>query len=1202
MRKKKKHDMIDAGSLEALPDYAALRQVKDALWKIGDVHGAAVMVGAGFSRFAKLAAATTPQPPLWHTFSDAMLDELYPRGGGPSDPLVLAEEYRATLGHDALEGIIRRYVRDAEWQPSVLHDNLLRLPWADVLTTNWDTLLERSAGSNPDVSYDTVRVTTDIARARRPRIVKLHGSMPSHLPFIFTEEDFRTYPERFAPFVNLAQQALLENELCLLGFSGEDPNFLKWAGWVRDQLGTSARPIRLIGVLNIAPSRRRLFEARNISPVDLFPLVQHLPNNDQHRHASKILLDYLWQARPSANVEWQWLNEKELESPSSSEIDAKVSHLTHVWRVDREKHPGWLVTPFHDRYIKRFGIHDSHHVILNELPKTSPTIRAIFIFEAVWRWCTLFWSLPLPLEEIAEQVLKSDEDSVLPQDHRVFLHMTLLRSARHRRDWTAFEIRLERLKSLNTEEARAAHAYEGCLRARDVIDYQHISENVHLVDGQDAVWGLRRAALLSEILETQTASKTVQATFEEIRRRRSQDRRSLWLLSREAWASLMMRTASFELRNAASEFERQDWPLTYKAAKADPWDELSDISEMLVETETKMRAREIEKKPLFDPGRYIQGSGVHLVNNAVSSPYEQLAFLAELVGLPLQLGSAEVIGRRWARAIGTIDQGGSLPAWLALRAIAVHDYELLEEYFSRISVARLPIDDVELMVDRLRGAIAYGRAQMGQNDKKTADWSSRLSTLCELLSRLCVRLRGDRAIECFRLGASLLSDPAIRHWWALKGISSLLTRSIQALEPDRRREIALEVLCLPLPNEMKFVGPGRDQPEASELLKARDWKAREDSYGWNSRIAHLLEQSQSVDSESRRHAIFRLLRLYEAAVLTGVEQEKFGQGLWFGATPEQAIAETRLLPHVLLRLPSPSPEIPKEAFAKLVVRVAKASFDENSLNSLHGASFTLKGLYSRYPLQSADADVILTNLLQWTSKPLRHTGLFDSDVRYENESTEYAIARVLSSTVLPAVSIEALDDSTCSRLFSRISDGSMPSLLIALPTLIKRKPELADRAHKAIRVGLLAGNAQSVHAALNAMFIFVGDEAGELVKIPDSLVSEVVTLCFMRREPGLVSALAVANKMLKAAVMPAHERDRLADGIELIYAETSYKDWKDKARNSNVGLIRRGAVQLCQSLKDTGGTARILDQWLSEVETDPMPEVRYALKVQGEDE
>lgn len=1194
MSKNKKQEKLDVASIEALPDYAALRQVKDALWKIGDIHGAAVMVGAGFSRFAKLAAATTPQPPLWSTFSSAMLDELYPDGSGPSDPLVLAEEYRATLGHDALEGLIRRYVRDAEWEPGHLHDNLLRLPWSDVLTTNWDTLLERSARNNPDVSYDTVRVTTDIARARRPRIVKLHGSMPSHLPFIFTEEDFRTYPDRFAPFVNLAQQALLENEFCLLGFSGEDPNFLKWAGWVRDQLGMSARPIRLIGALSLAPSRRRLFEARNITPIDLSPLVQHLPKEDRHSTSVKMLLDYLWHARPSANVEWEWLKEKDYDLPTTSDIDSQLSHVTKIWRDEREKHPGWLVTPYHDRYLKRFEVHDTNHML--ELPNATPAVRARLLFEAVWRWTELFWSLPQPIEDIAELSLSSQEDDVLPQDQRVLLHMSLVQAARHRRDWSAFDTRVKRLESLSAEGAKTAALYENCLRARDNLDYQYISENADLIQGQDPVWGLRRAALLSEILETQKAARAVQATFEEIRRRRGQDRRSLWLLSREAWASFMMRSAWFELRSAAAELARFDWPLAYKEAKTDPWDEFSAISGLLEESASRSRAREADKKPLFDPGWYTQSSGVRLVNSAVPHPYEQLAYLSERVGLPLELGNSEVTGRRWARAINALDQENSLSSWLALRSIAVHDYELLEEHFSRVAVARLPMDDVDLMVDRLRSAIAFGRAQVGRNEGKTADWASRLSTLCELLSRLCVRLRGDRAIECFRLGSSLLSDPSLRHWWALKGICSLLKRSIQALQPERRREIALEVLCLPLPNEAEFNGPGHDHPEASELLKAKDWKAREDTYGWNSRISYLLEQANSVHSEARNHAIFRLLRLYEAQALTTAEEEKLGQRLWSGTKPEQAIVESRLLPHVLLHLPSPDPKAPKEIFSKHVQRVADGLFDENSLNSLHGASYTLDGTYSRYPLEPVTAEKILANLLQWHPRAIDYESLFNSSAKHQNERVEYAIARVLASTVLPAVSTEALDDSMCDLIFSRITNGSMPSLLLALPAILKRKPDSSARAYKAIRAGLLAGNPQSVNAALNAIYVIAGDDERTLPAVPDTLVSEVVTLCFMRREPGLVSALSVANKMVKAAIVPKPERDRLAEGVELIYAETSYAGWNDTARNSNVGLIRCGAVKLCQSLKNIGDTAEILDKWLSEVETDPMPEVRYALK------
>jgi hypothetical protein len=54
---------------------------------------------------------------------------------------------------------------------------------------------------------------------------------------ILTEDDFRHYPSRHEPFVNLVQTSLAENSFCLLGFSGDDPNFLRWTGWVRDKLG-----------------------------------------------------------------------------------------------------------------------------------------------------------------------------------------------------------------------------------------------------------------------------------------------------------------------------------------------------------------------------------------------------------------------------------------------------------------------------------------------------------------------------------------------------------------------------------------------------------------------------------------------------------------------------------------------------------------------------------------------------------------------------------------------------------------------------------------------------------------------------------------------------------------------------------------------------------------------------------------------------
>ena len=60
-------------------------------------------------------------------------------------PLRLAEEYRAYFGQAALNDLIRKEIHDTAWQPGALHQSLLDLPWSEVMTTNWDTLLERSA-------------------------------------------------------------------------------------------------------------------------------------------------------------------------------------------------------------------------------------------------------------------------------------------------------------------------------------------------------------------------------------------------------------------------------------------------------------------------------------------------------------------------------------------------------------------------------------------------------------------------------------------------------------------------------------------------------------------------------------------------------------------------------------------------------------------------------------------------------------------------------------------------------------------------------------------------------------------------------------------------------------------------------------------------------------------------------------------------
>ena len=124
-----------------------------------------------------------------------------------------------------LETLIQNSLPDERVYPGRLHIELMKLPWSDVFTTNYDTLLEK-AFIEADRYYYKVTNKETLLYTPHPRLMKLHGSFPDIRPFIITEEDYRTYPQKFPEFVNTVRQSLIENILCLIGFSGDDPNFL----------------------------------------------------------------------------------------------------------------------------------------------------------------------------------------------------------------------------------------------------------------------------------------------------------------------------------------------------------------------------------------------------------------------------------------------------------------------------------------------------------------------------------------------------------------------------------------------------------------------------------------------------------------------------------------------------------------------------------------------------------------------------------------------------------------------------------------------------------------------------------------------------------------------------------------------------------------------------------------------------------------
>ena len=276
----------------------------DHIYKQLKSKKAAVLVGAGFSKNANLGFPDGAE--LIREFytklpcSDIQCENL----------LTMAQEVEKQFGRPRLDDIIHNSIPDNDHSPSALHKKLLSLPWTDIFTTNFDTLLERAGKTFPSKHFETIARGEDlIGSAGITRIVKLHGSLPKG-PFTITQQDYKEYREKFALFVNTIQQALIEKTLCVIGFSGDDNNFRNWTKWLHNILESpkivpQKKPkiyfLIYKNIEEIPEEIRREWDSRNITPLQISGY------GGNRRSCYEALLDHLLELSTPATVQ-EWLN------------------------------------------------------------------------------------------------------------------------------------------------------------------------------------------------------------------------------------------------------------------------------------------------------------------------------------------------------------------------------------------------------------------------------------------------------------------------------------------------------------------------------------------------------------------------------------------------------------------------------------------------------------------------------------------------------------------------------------------------------------------------------------------------------------------------------------------------------------------------------------------------------------------------------
>ena len=874
--------MSTTPALRDIADYPAIKKLASALHRLdASRHGAAIMIGAGFSRSAASHVNGQKKMPLWSQFTESLAKELNVNAPDLrfADPLRVAEEYRAYFGQAALNDRIRFEIENDAWRAGPLYRVLLELPWSEILTTNWDTLLEEAAIEIHSPYYTPVTKTSDLAWAPSPRIVKLHGTIGVTDSFIAAQEDYRTYPEQFAPFVNLARQVFIENELCLLGFSGDDPNFLQWAGWVRDHLASHARKIYLVGALNLSAARRKQLESINVAPVDLWSAVAHIADQDlRHQKAIELFLQAMEDEEKYRRKPHEWepalitgpVNPKDhtriFTDPkyAASLLTGQLGDL----RRDRESYPGWLVCPMPLRWRLTRQLSTPTPSPKNLAALTSDD-KARVLYELAWRHRITFEYIDPWLADVLFEVVALEQPCALSKQQQLEIAVVLLNNTRWMRpesesERSSIEARVHALIGILEKDAAyipdcaAQTAYYRALVARDRLDYDGLAAALSGVFGQDPIWKLRRAALLMELGRSEEAAQVIAEAYGELRRNHREDRQSIPILSRLLWAHWMLQATQHSELGRTPERLPTYVESNYRQWKCDPWSWLNQLRSDIGDRRERYLESQNSIEPRFEQGTYRNRSH-DLSLTSKTSEFLLLDGLSATVGIPLHFGrgfvAVDLLGNDAERVLQC--GGSGVEMWdfvLAIRASSGEDSVAIKELFTRIGVARASQDVVDTLVSRVHAAVTYWMKERAHGaEGRSENALSRLRVLLEILARLAVRVSVAEAKKLFGLAAALGQRVDIRHIWLFDPIGDLLMHSLKSVPEAEQGELLADALSFPLQHEVirgeapRWPNPIIERPNGRDVYPAV-----------GPRIAQLIDAVASGERTSRRAVLLRL--------------------------------------------------------------------------------------------------------------------------------------------------------------------------------------------------------------------------------------------------------------------------------------------------------------------------------------------------------
>lgn len=869
---------------------------------------AAVMIGSGFSKNAVSNCNSNTNFPDWSELGDAFYDKLYgseqEQGKKYLNILKLAGEVEATFGRPVLDGILKKHIPDSSYEPSELHKKLVDLPWTDVFTTNYDTLLERAAKYNFQRKYSIIYSKNDLVCASKPRIIKLHGSFPSHRPFIITEEDYRLYPQNNAPFVNTVQQSLLENTLCLIGFSGDDPNFLAWIGWLRDNMNTHFTKIYLVCFSELPISQKQLLHDRNIIPINL--------NNNNYSEALDSFISYLSDEVKSKDIKL-WPGNQKHQSPEISPnkviTDNYLLEVIDFWKEQRESYLGWEILPIEKR-TRFWKDTKSYLFIVNQIKNFDISLQIQFVYELVWRLDKSLMPINEKIKPVIEQLLL--EKNIDPNIKNI-LDFALLRYYRQKGQDDRWREIYQYISNCNLPlDLRSELEYEKGLHCLFGLYFPELKETVESWEYPSGTpfQNAKKAGILAETGQLDMALKILEESLVQIRIQEvsSKSQPDYKLLSQESFILHLyyyvkfIHDSTIRRDNLKNPIDRQGIKERASYLAAHLCDSDKECEHFKYLFSQKCAKFPIEQKYDFNLNP-LSSTTIFRYNIEAESAYSFFIF-CEKIGFPFNIHFPNLTSNLFVQE--ALEASKHIVYenffWTVSVICRIANEKSVNAIFDRQSLLNFSTEEASNLSSMFIKILLENKELLSVSVKHGANNLADTLALIlpEILSRLCIKCNTATKHKIIDLIAVILSSPNQQKY---PKILELLNKLASSLSEKEVQEILPKIIELKVPDLSILPQRGSGILSPIYYLKVKKDYSKMGVKTDNNLLVSYFREAESTIPQIRKWSISTLIELFHLNLLSERNQKLLAKAIWAQCDQNNLPNNVDYLKAVFLKLP-----------------------------------------------------------------------------------------------------------------------------------------------------------------------------------------------------------------------------------------------------------------------------------------------------------